>query len=130
MASRALANEESPTRDRLRSVWNRVAFTNYISDTVGDGAGTRPTPAMWEAAKQEFLPQLSKLHPNPKRLIVLGKDMWNAMPDTEIHITDDVQGYRLGDHVIICCALFHPARGLARTLLFAHSVTFPPARQI
>jgi hypothetical protein len=116
MVSRALANEENPTKDRLQYVWDRVAFTNYVSVTVSvtveDGPRTRPTPVMWADAKRDFLPEVSKLA--PKRVIVLGTTMWGEMPEADIYITDDVQGYRLGDgEIMMCCAVNHPAGGLS-----------------
>lgn len=112
MVSRALADEENPTRDRLQFVWDRAAFTNYVSGTVGDGSRTRPTPTMWADAKRDFLPEVSKLA--PKRVIVLGTTMWGEMPETDIYITDDVQGYRLGGgEIMMCCAVNHPAGGLS-----------------
>jgi hypothetical protein len=113
MISRALANEESPTQNRLQFVWNRVAFTNYISETVGVGARVRPTLTMWADAQRDFLADVSKLKPYPKRLIVLGKTLWSRMPNTQVFITDDVQGYRWDEHVMMCNALYHPAAGLS-----------------
>jgi hypothetical protein len=115
MVSRALANEENPTKDSLQFVWDRAAFTNYVSVTVGDGSRTRPTPAMWADAKRDFLPQISKLlSPRPRRMIVLGTTMWAMMPDADIYITDEVQGYRLDDgEMMMCCAVNHPAGGLS-----------------
>ena len=38
MVSRGLANEENPSKERLKFVWDRAAFTNYVSGTVGDGS--------------------------------------------------------------------------------------------
>jgi hypothetical protein len=112
MVSRALANERDPTSDPLQFVWDRVAFTNYVSVTVGDGSRTRPTPAMWGDAKRDFLPQVSKLA--PKRVIVLGTTMWVQMPETDIYITDEVQGYRFrDDEIMMCSAVSHPAGGLS-----------------
>jgi hypothetical protein len=112
MVSCGLANAQNPTRDRLKFVWDRAAFTNYISLTVGDGLRTRPTPAMWADAKRDFLPAVSKLA--PKRVFVLGTKMWGMMPDADIYITDDVQGYRLGSgQIMMCCAVSHPAGGLS-----------------
>jgi len=111
MLTRALANEQNPTQDRARSVWDRIAFTNYVSGTVGEGSRVRPTAEMWAAAKQDFLPQVSKL--NPRRIIILGTTMWGKMPDANIYITDEVQGYRNGDNIMMCCAVSHPAGGLS-----------------
>ena len=116
MVSRALANEESPTKDRLEAVWARVAFTNYISMTVGCGPRVRPTTEMWEEAKDSFLSDLTdqkKFPEYPRRVVVLGKTMWGKMPESHIYITDEVQGYRLAGDVVMCQAMDHPAGGLS-----------------
>ncbi len=128
MVSRALANEETPTKDRLQFVWDRAAFTNYVSVTVGDGSRTRPIPAMWADAKRDFPAQVSKLA--PRRLIVLGITMWAMMPEADIYITDDVQGYRLnGGEIMMYCAVSHPAgrlswRKLASVIHFTYEAQF------
>jgi hypothetical protein len=113
MISKALANEETPSRDRLNQVWNRVAFTNYVSGTVGEGARIRPSREMWETASRDFRNEIQAIDPLPTRLIVLGQGMWGNMPETEVHITDQVQGYRFGEHLMMCMAVHHPAGGLS-----------------
>jgi len=113
--SRALANEESPTTDQLRAAWDRIAFTNFVSETVGEYLA-RPTPAMWAAAKRVFLPQLSEFfgsRPKPRRIIVIGKGIWKSMPDADIQIDAGVKGYRLADHIVMCFALPHTRAGLS-----------------
>jgi hypothetical protein len=111
MVSRALANEQDPTESRLNSVWNRVAFTNYVTTSVGEGARTRPSPIMWAEAKNNFLGDISKI--SPKRIIVLGRTLWTKMPDTDVFVTDDVQGYSLSGDIVMCQAVDHPAGGLS-----------------
>jgi hypothetical protein len=39
--------------------------------------------------------------------------MWSNMPDTDIFITDDVQGYHVGGDVMMCWATNHPSGGLS-----------------
>lgn len=103
MLSRGLAGEEEPSKERLEYVWHRVAFTYYVSGTTGE-AGERPTPDMWKAAKHAFPNILNKLR--PRRIIVIGKKMWSKMPEEDVYMTDDVQGYFLDDHsVAVCWAL-------------------------
>jgi hypothetical protein len=112
MISRALAGEEWPSAERLKFVWNRVAFTNFVDGTVGEGARKRPTAAMWADAQLKFLPLLE--HIRPRRVIVLGQDLWSNMPETDLYITDAVQGYRLADGThAICQQVPHPAAGLS-----------------
>ena len=121
MLSRGLAGAEEPSKERLYHVWHRVAFTNYIGGTTGEAPRERPTRDMWEAAKHAFRPDiLNKLR--PRRIIVLGKDLWGMMPEimpeTGVYMLDDVQGYLLDDHsVAVCWALPHPAGGLSWTRL-------------
>lgn len=124
MLSQGLAGEEEPSNERLRHVWHRVAFTDYVGGAVGEGPRERPTPDMWRASECAFhLDILNKLR--PWRIIVLGKDMWREMPETNVYMTDDVQGYSLADgSVAVCFALHHPAAGLcwirlADTIYFA-----------
>lgn len=109
--SRALANEKNPGPELLRSAWNRVAFTNYVGETVGLGPRLRPSDAMWKAARDSFPALLERLR--PRRIILLGREMWGEMPQKQIRITEDIQGYRLADgSVAYCWATRHPARGL------------------
>ena len=58
LITRALANEEQPSEGRVKSVWNRVAFSNYVDGTIGQGPRTRPSEEMWAAAKERFLKDL------------------------------------------------------------------------
>ena len=112
MLSRGLAGKKEPSKKLLRRIWHRVAFTNYVGGTVGKGPRKRPTRDMWEAAERDFRPNiLNKIR--PRRIIILGKVMWSNMPDPEVYMTDDVQGYLLEDgSVAVCWALDHPAAGL------------------
>ena len=127
--SRGLAGEREPSKELLYNVWHLVAFTNYVGGTVGDAPRKRPTSDMWKAAKRAFHPDiLNKLE--PQRIIVLGKDMWSQMPETDVYMTDDVQGYSLeDDSVAVCFALPHPARGLSWTRL-ADTIHFAVGREL
>lgn len=126
--SRGLAGEKEPSKDRLHHVWHLVAFTNYVGGTVGEGPRERPTSAMWKAAECAFPNILNKLR--PRRIIVLGKTMWSKMPDTDVYITDDVQGYSLEDgSVAVCWALHHPSARLSWTRL-ADTIHFALGREL
>jgi hypothetical protein len=112
MISRALAGEEWPSVERLEFVWNRVAFTNYIYGSVGEGPRTRPTAAMWADAKLKFRPLLERIC--PMRIIVLGQNLWRNMPETDLYLTDAVQGYRFADGThAMCQQVLHPTGGLS-----------------
>ncbi len=114
MLSRAITGTYSPSTAQLRHAWDRVAFTNYVTGSVGVGARVRPSNDMWYKAQQRFLddtlPRLS-----PRRIVVLGRTLWGWMPEsTSLFLTDDVQGYTNADgSVAICWAVNHPAGGLS-----------------
>ena len=127
--SQGLAGEKEPSKELLHHVWNRVALTNYVGGTVGEGPRKRPTSDMWKAAKDVFRPDiLNKLR--PRRIIVIGKTMWSKMPDTNVYMTEDVQGYLLEDgSVVVCWALPHTAAGLSWTRL-ADTIYFALGREL
>ena len=113
MLSRALTMRSVPTQDELQNAWSRVAFTNYVGNSVGHGPRVRPAPQMWQGAKLTFRAEvLERLQPS--RIIVLGKELFKKMPEAQIHISKDVQGYRKADGgVAMCWVLNHPSRGLS-----------------
>ena len=117
LLSRAITGTYSPSKAQLQHAWDRVAFTNFVSGSVGVGARVRPSPAMWRVAERTFLdetlPQLQ-----PRRIVVLGKHLWNNMPHTPTYVTDDVSGYALRDGTVaMCWATLHPAGGLSWSAL-------------
>lgn len=110
--TRALTCRETPAKNEIEAAWEKVAFTNYVPGTVGQGARVRPTLEMWKSASDLWRPLLETL--KPTTVIVLGKIMWSLMPDPDIWLTDDVQGYRQGDgSVAMCWAVNHPSAGLS-----------------
>jgi hypothetical protein len=126
--SRALASEECPAKECLERVWARVAFTNYVSGTVGIGARIEPSAEMWQAARATFPDLLNALR--PKNIIVLGKRMWDEMPLTDIWLTDDVQAYKISDsEIAMCWVLQHPSAGLSWRRL-ANIIDFACERKI
>jgi hypothetical protein len=83
---------------------------------------------MWDSASARFPVLLEQL--KPKHMIVLGRELWGNMPlETDIVISDDVQGYRLSDgDFALCWAVDHPSssralswRGLASIIHFARA---------
>lgn len=108
--SRAITGADAPDQAQLGEAWSRVAFTNYVAETVGMGSRLRPTLEMWQDARQRFPNLLNRL--NPANIIVLGKTMWSMMPNTDIWLTDDVQAYRREDGgMTVCWAINHPTAG-------------------
>jgi len=53
-----------------RELWGRIAYYNYISESVGKTPGVRPTDEMWLNAIEPFKAVL--LHLKPRRVLVLG----------------------------------------------------------
>ena len=127
MLSRGLAGEEEPSKKLLHRVWHRVAFTNYVGGTTGKGPGKPATSDMWKVSKAAYRPNiLNKLR--PRRIIVIGKVMWSQMPEANVYMTDDVQGYLFEDgSVAMCWAL--PGRGLSWTRL-ADTIHFALGREL
>ncbi len=110
--TRGLAAEESPSAERIRAAWDGMAFINYVPGSVGDGARQRPSGEMWTLAKEAFPALLGDL--TPRTVVVLGKTMWGQMPECDLWLTDDVQGYRLQNgSVAMCWAINHPSAGLS-----------------
>lgn len=108
--TRAICNSPSPSSEEASEGWNKVAFTNYIPVTVGDGARKRPSRAGWKQAEEEWPVLLNRL--KPRAVIVLGMVMWNQMPTSQTFESAVVQGYQLDDgQVAVCHAVRHPSWG-------------------
>lgn len=105
--TRGLAGEEMPCRERRCKVWNLVAFTNYVPETVGEGPRVRPTRKMWIAAERAFPKLLERLQ--PQRVLVLGKGMWDRMPKKDMDSTDDGRWFINGEVEIKW--VYHPCSG-------------------
>ncbi len=126
--TRALSRREAPSRAERESAWAQAAFVNFVDESVGIGARIRPSAEMWSSARSRFRSLLEELRPHT--VIVLGKECWTNLPDADLHLTDDVQGYRLRDgSAAICWAVQHPARGLSWRRL-AQLIAFSTAREI
>lgn len=126
--SRAITGYETPDRAMIEFAWAKVAFTNYIAESVGHGARVRPGAEMWKRAEARFKQLLHRLE--PANIIVLGKTLWSEMPDPQIHLTDDVQGYLLSNgNLAMCWVLDHPSAGLSWKRL-ADVVQFAQERRI
>ncbi|MGH2523664.1 MAG: hypothetical protein ACRDH2_14265 [Anaerolineales bacterium] len=64
-----LANAVGPSRDAF---WHGVAFTNFIIASVGPSRASRPTEAMYQAARVRLARVLAELR--PARVWVIGKE--------------------------------------------------------
>jgi hypothetical protein len=106
--NRVLCGVEHPPSAKMYELWDRYAYTIYVQQSVGQGAGKRPKSDQWAHAGKQFLKLLEELR--PRKVIVTGVDMWNRMPDTAVRILDDLQAYRLKDGSLAwCLAVPHPA---------------------
>ena len=112
MVTCGLAGCENPTAEQSAAAWKKVAFFNYVTSTVGVGAGVRPSQEQWDQAALAFPGMLRALQ--PRTVVVLGKQMWGHMPEPGVWLTDDVQAYELPDGgAAVCWAVQHPAAGLS-----------------
>ncbi len=128
MLTRGLANCLAPTAEQMKEAWAKVAFTNYIPGTVGLGREARPTEEQWRRAHDAFPALLADLA--PRTVIVLGKTMWNRMPETQFYVTEELQAYRLPDgSEAVCWAVRHPSRGLSWEKL-AHVIAYAMRREL
>ncbi len=106
--NRVLSGESNPSAETMRACWDRHAYTIFVQQTVGVGAGVRPNDEQWQEAGPHFLELLAQLR--PRKVIVTGKDMWNCMPECSVRLLDDLQAYSLPDGQLVwCLALPHPA---------------------
>jgi hypothetical protein len=135
MLTRGIAGKQDPSPEEVDFAWNRVAFTNYVDGTVGDGSRERPTSEMWEEAKSSFFDGIRRVKPRPNRIIVLGLHMWGKMPDSTVHYSDTVQEYDVDGDAIVCLAVSHPAGRLswgplAGVIHFTYRDFMPASRHI
>jgi len=108
--TQALCKCATPSVEQATEEWNKVAFTNYVPTSVGDGAAARPNSLAWTQARRGWPTLLNTL--DPQVVIILGFMMWSRMPPAPIYIEGNVQGYRLDNGgVAMGHATKHPARG-------------------
>jgi hypothetical protein len=65
--------------------WHKVAFYNYVQEFVAEGPRVRPTPKMWEDAKEPFKAVLKQY--TPDIVIVLGINLGGHIKAYESEIT-------------------------------------------
>jgi hypothetical protein len=75
----ALLATLSPPEEDPRSVWDCVAFYNYIQGFAASAARVRPSADMWRAASAPFTRVLREVQPS--HVLVTGVDLWNALGD-------------------------------------------------
>jgi hypothetical protein len=96
-----------------KSLWNKLAFYNFVQSAVSGGPRIRPEWKLFEASRKPFRVVLEILR--PERVLVCGKGLWERMEEiTEEgdYLHDDVQAYRLTDGTKVwCLATVHPSSG-------------------
>ena len=128
MISRGVCGKYAPSLAEMTAAWESIAFTNYVPASVGIGPRERPSPEAWQQADDEWQLVLARL--KPRNIIVLGRGMWGYMPETQVLISKDVQGYRLPDGTVAMCrATWHPAGGQSWISLAAEIVAAEQPRE-
>jgi hypothetical protein len=107
--SRALTEQWSPDESTLHAAWGEVAFTNYISDAVGDGGpNPQPTEVQWQREYAAFPAFLDKYRPGS--LLVLGQKLWSRIPPRDTTLLNGVEAYCLADSSLCFCRVInHPS---------------------
>ncbi len=106
----ALCESYNPSPQEQRNQWERFAYSVYVQESVGHGAGVRPSPQQWSGAAANFKTLLEELR--PAKVILTGRDMWErgGLPDGDEWLLNDLQAYRLEDKTLVwCLALPHTA---------------------
>lgn len=70
----------APTDDEYRSFWDSALFYNYVQQSVGHAARTRPTHVMWTAGADPFQELIA--HYQPEFILATGKELWDNLPNT------------------------------------------------
>ncbi|MGJ5813670.1 uracil-DNA glycosylase family protein [Paludibaculum fermentans] len=66
--------------EQRRRFWSSMAFYNYVQESVGSEARTRPTEEMWKNAVPAFEEVVN--HLQPRFILVLGNELWKNLPKT------------------------------------------------
>lgn len=74
---RFLAGPDESDESRLKTVWDSIAFYNYVQGYAATVARKAPTAEMWKAARLPFAKVL--LEVKPDRVLVTGVRLWNAL---------------------------------------------------
>lgn len=104
----------------LHSLWERIAFYNFVQCFVGDSARIRPRQEMWRAAQAPFLQVLDTL--SPTHVLVLGWELWRYLPEGSgervVDLTDGTRyafrEYAVGSEVCVTGCVKHPSGRGAR----------------
>lgn len=109
--TQAICHKREPSKAERTSAWDEYAYWIYIPGSVGEGAGGRRTEKMWEDGERDFKGLVERLTPRPEKVIITSLSAWEKMPESDVHLTDTLQAYRLksSGNLIWCLAVPHPA---------------------
>lgn len=109
--TRTICGREMPSRKEREDAWAEYAYWIFIPGTVGKGAGGRRTKAMWKAGDRDLWQLIEKLKPTPTKVVITSLTAWSKMRDSDVHLTDTLQAYRVGrsGNLMWCLAVPHPS---------------------
>jgi hypothetical protein len=84
----------NPSKERRKQIWDRLAFTNFLTQAAGLKHRDQPPEESWGKSLPAFLDFLAKLQPPPDGVIVWGYRLWYALHGK--------LGCRWGDSAVQC----------------------------
>ena len=97
-------------KDAVREKTHRM---NAFDRAAALGRRRASAASRYEHLENRVCPSCHLEQLRPRTLIVLGKRMWDRMPETVVYLSDDIQAYRLQNReTVICWAIEHPAIGM------------------
>lgn len=94
--TQALTGQRQPDEQMRQKAWDQCAYTLYVQENVGispRGQPNRPTTAMYRSAETPFLSMLEKM--KPRRVLVVGREMWKNMPKGDKRRGKYIRAYKL-----------------------------------
>ena len=82
-------------RARFTTLWNAMAFYNYVQEYAGDGPRKRPSDAAWQRAAAPFRSVLSALKPH--FILACGRTLYERLKQVE-GLTSDGEYGKDDDH--------------------------------
>ena len=114
--NRALCGRADPSPEEARDCWGRVALTEYLPGSMGNGSA-RPTQSDWLEAEREWPLVLDLLR--PRTVVVLGRSMWTQDAPHGRNRECRYSGLcAAGGAIAMCFATFHPSPRVGRDWRF------------
>jgi len=83
--------------DDKASVWSNIAYSNFVQALLPSARDRGPTADEWQDARRRFFAQLAITQPTV--LAVLGKRMWQQLPDEGAQRLDELPRTSVGPAV-------------------------------